>query len=164
MGLPRLPPLPPFACPRRRKRFATDPVLLYRRSKMDTYHYVTTHYTPIGRLTPCLPFPRSYGIHGHRPTRLSDVMSPCIRCSPSWKVLRPSSSGNSSCWTIHIWLTPYIPPNQTTGMLVLSMSARRLSVLAIYDSHRMMDSDRLLSLADVTSCHRPWPPSPSSRG
>jgi len=46
--------------------------------------------------------------------------------------------GNSSCWTIHIWLTPYIPPNQTTGMLVLSMSARLLSVLAIYDSHRMM--------------------------
>ena len=117
---------------------ATVPVLLYRRSKMDTYHYVTTHYTPIGRLTPCLPFPRSYGIHGHRPTRLSDVMSPCIRCSPSWKVLRPSTSGNSSCWTIHIRLTPYIPPNQTTGMLALSMSARRLSVLAIYDSHRMM--------------------------
>ena len=107
-------------------------------SKTDTYHYVTTHYIPIGRLTPCLPFPQSYGIHGHRPTRLSDVMSPCIRCSPSWKVLRPSTSGNSSCWTIHIRLTPYIPPNQTTGMLVLPMSARRLSVLAIYDSHRMM--------------------------
>ena len=135
---PPWPPFPPFACSRRRKRFATVPVLLYRRSKMDTYHYVTTHYTPIGRLTSCPPFPRSYGIHGHRPTRLSDVMSPCIRCSPSWKVLRPSTSGNSSCWTIHIRLTPYIPPNQTTGMLVLTMSARRLSVLAIYDSHRMM--------------------------
>ena len=33
------------------------------------------------------------------------------------KTKQTSRSGSNSCWTIHVWLTPYIPKNQTTQSL-----------------------------------------------
>ena len=123
---PPWPPIPPFACPRRRKRIATvTPTPSYSTAGVRRTRSLRNHALHPNRSLSTLPSVPSTLRHPRALTdETSDVMSPCCRCSPSWKVLRPSTSGNSSCWTIHIRLTPYIPPNQMTGTLVLSMSAR----------------------------------------